>query len=114
MTRHFSEGIYRRVIAVWRMVSKQKVIAQALGIAQGTVSKVPKRNREKGVPTPRARPGRPRKRAEREDRYLLRLCRNGRTKPANTLRAERLRFTNTPVSNMLVNLRLIRYKCARL
>ena len=93
---------------MWRMGSKQKVIAQALGIAQGTVSKVLKRNRETGVPTPRARPGRPRKTTEREDRYLLRLCRNGRTKSANTLRAEWLRFTNTPVSRMLVNLRLIR------
>jgi len=33
------------------MGSKQKVIAQALGIAQGTVSKVLKRNRETGEPT---------------------------------------------------------------
>ena len=31
------------------MVSKQKVIAQALGIAHGTVSKVLKRKRETGV-----------------------------------------------------------------
>ena len=54
------------------------------------------------------RPGRPRKTAEREDRYQLRLCRNRRTKTENTLRAEWLRFTNTPVSRMLVNLRLIR------
>ena len=81
---------------MWRMGSEQKVIAQALGIAQGTVSKVRKRNRETGVPNPRARPGRTRKTTEREDRYLLRLCRNGRTKSANTLRAEWLRFTNTP------------------
>jgi transposase len=65
---------------------KQKVIAQALGIAQGTVSKVLKRNRETGVPTPRARPRRPRKTTERAERYLLRLCRNGRTKSANTRR----------------------------
>jgi len=93
---------------MWRMGSKQKVIAQALGIAQGTVSKVLKRNRETGVPTPRARPGRPRKTTEREDRSLSATCRNGRTKSANTLRAEWLRFTNTPVSRMLVNLRLIR------
>ena len=90
------------------MVSKQKVIAQALGLAEGKVSKVLKRNREMDVPTPRARPGRTRKTTDREDRYLLRLCRNGRTKSANTLRSEWLRFTNTPVSRMLVNLRLIR------
>jgi len=65
-------------------------------------------NRETGVPTPRARTGRPRKTTEKEDRYQLRLCRNGRTKSANTLRTEWLRFTNIPVSRMLVNLRLIR------
>jgi transposase len=80
---------------MWRLGSKQKVIVQALGIAQGTVSKVLKRNRETGVRTPRARPGRPRKTTEREDCYLLRLCRNWRTKSANTLRAEWLRFTNS-------------------
>ena len=56
------------------------------------------------VPTPRARPGRPRKTTEREDRYLLRLCRNDRIKSAKTLGS---RFTNTPVSGMLMNLRLI-------
>jgi len=90
------------------MRSKQKVIAQALGIAQGTVSNALKGNRETGVPTHRARPGRTRKTTEKEDRYLLRLCRYGHAKSANTLRAEWLRFTNTPVSRMLVNLRLIR------
>jgi len=96
MIRHFNQGIYRRLRAMRRMASKQKVIAQVLGIAQGTVSKVLKRNRETGVPTPRARSGRPRKTTEREDRYLLRLCRNGRTKSANNLRDQWLRFTNTP------------------
>ena len=89
---------------MWCMGSKQKIIAQALGIAQGTVSKMLKRNRQTGVPTPSARPGRPRKTTEREDNYLLRLCRNGRTKSANTLRAEWLRFTITPVSRILVNM----------
>ena len=91
-----------------RMGSKQKVIAQALGIAQETVSNVLKRNRETGVPTHRARQGRPHKTAEKEDRYLLRLCRYGQAKSANTLRAEWLRFTNIPVSRMQVNLRLFR------
>ncbi|KAK2140805.1 hypothetical protein LSH36_1241g00020 [Paralvinella palmiformis] len=108
MVRHFNEGIYRRVLAMRRMGSKHKVVAQALGIAQGTVSEVLKRNRETGVPTPRARPGRPRKIKERKDRYLLRLCRNRRTISTNTLRAEWLRFTNILVYRMLVNLRLIR------
>ena len=81
---------------MWHMCSKQKAIAQALGIAQGTISKMHKRNRETGVPTPRAKPGRPHTTTEREDLYLLRLCRNGRTKSANTLRTEWLRFTKYP------------------
>ena len=50
-----------------------EVIVQALGLAQGTVSKVLKRNREMVVPTLKARPGRPCKTTEREDRYLV-LC----------------------------------------
>ena len=106
MARHLNEGIYRRVLAMWRMGSKQNVIDQALGTAQGTVSKVLKRNREMDLPTPRARPRR--KTIEREDHYLLRLCRNRCTKSANTLRTEWLRFTNISLSRMLVNLRLIR------
>ena len=57
---------------------------EGLGIAQD----VPKRNSETGVHIPRARPRRPRKTTAREDRYLLRLCRNERTKSAHTLRAE--------------------------
>jgi len=44
------EGIYRRVLAKWHIASKKKVIAQVLGIAQGTVSKVLKRNRETAYP----------------------------------------------------------------
>jgi len=68
MVRHFNEAIYRRVLAMWCMDSKQKVIAQVLGIEQGTVSRVLKRNCETDVPTPRDRPGRPRKTTEREDR----------------------------------------------
>jgi len=70
------------------MGSKQKVIAPALGTAQGTHSNVLKINRETVVPTPELGPRRPRKTTEREDRYLVRLCRNGRTKSANYLRAE--------------------------
>jgi len=93
IVRHFNEGIYRRVLPIWRMGSKQKVIAQSLGIVHGTVSNVLKRNRETGVPTARARPRHSGKTTERENRYQLRLCRNGRTKSANILRAEWLRFT---------------------
>ena len=55
---------------MWPMGSKQKVIAQTLGIVQGKVSNVLKKNRETGVPTPKARPGPSRKTTEREDRYL--------------------------------------------
>jgi len=79
MIRHSNEGIYRRVLVIWPMGSKREIIVQALGIGQGTVSNVLKRNRETCIPTPRTRPGRPRKTTEREARYLLRLCRNGHT-----------------------------------
>ena len=67
------------------MGSKQKVIAQALGIAQETVSTVLKRNRETGVPTHRTRQGRPRKTTTKENRYLLRLCRYEHAKSAFVL-----------------------------
>jgi len=87
MVHHFNQGICQRVLATWHIYSKQKVIAQALGIAQGTVSNVIKENCETGVPNPRARPGRTDKTTERENQYLLRWCRNERTKSEITLRS---------------------------
>jgi len=101
MVRHLNEGIYRRVLAMWRMGSKQKIIVHALCIAQGTVSKVLKRNLEA---RPIARPGRSHKTTERKDLICYVCAENGRTKSANTLLAEGLRLANTPVSRMLVNL----------
>lgn len=88
--------------------STQSDIARDLGISQGTVSKVLKRNRDFGTPLPRPRPGRPRKTTVRADRQLIRLCRNGRRKSANMLRAEWLPFLVAPVSRELVNKRLIK------
>ncbi len=41
---------------MWRMGSKQKVIDQALGITQGTVSKVHKINRERAYTHPKLDP----------------------------------------------------------
>ena len=89
MVRHFNEGIYRRVLTIWRMRSKQtEGHCPSSWYNTGKSLKGLKRNHESVVPTPRARSGRPRKTTKRKDRYLLRLCRNGGTLSANTLRAD--------------------------
>lgn len=108
MGRQFSEYLYDRVIAMRNGRYKQKDIAKFFGISQGTVSKIMKRNRDTGRPTPRQRSGRPRKTTAREDRSLLRLCRNDRMKPASRLRMEWVRHRNVPVTRKLVNNRLFK------
>ncbi len=86
---------------------KQRAIGRQYGITQGQVSKILKRNAQRGVPSPIPRPGRPRRTTRRDDRQLHRLVRNGRTKSANQLRAGWQQLTNVPVSRRLVNQRLV-------
>jgi hypothetical protein len=71
------------------------ITATTFVISQGAVSKILKRHRERGVPTPKPRSGRPRKTTAREDRYLLRLCHNNRLKTVSQLPTMWIRFTNT-------------------
>ncbi|CAJ1071528.1 paired box protein Pax-6-like [Xyrichtys novacula] len=80
MRRQLSAAICNRIVGMRQAGAKQNAIATALGITQGAVSKILKRHRQTGVPTPRPRSGRPRKTTVREDHYLHRLSRTGRTK----------------------------------
>ena len=73
MGRQLSSHLYRRVIDMRNGGYKQNDISNALGITQGAVSKILKRRRETGTPTPRPRSGRPRRTTAREDRSLQRL-----------------------------------------
>ncbi|CAJ1071497.1 hypothetical protein CRYPA_288 [Xyrichtys novacula] len=107
MRRQLSAAICNRIVGMRQAGAKQNAIATALGITQGAVSKILKRHRQTGVPTPRPRSGRPRKTTVREDRYLHRLSRTGRTKTSTQLRNEWMRFTNTPVTSRLVRYRLL-------
>lgn len=108
MVRQLSNAVCHGVVALRNSGLKQVAIARQLGITQGEVSKILKRNAQRGTPTPIPRPGRPRKTTRRDDRQLMRLVRNGRTKSANVLRAEWQQLTNVPVSRRLVNQRLVR------
>jgi len=94
MVRHLNEGIYRRLLATWRMSSKQNVITHALGRRA-----YPHSEQDTYVLV----------RQQKEKTVICYVgAEIGCTKSANTIRAEWLRFTNTPVSRMLMNLRLIR------
>ena len=79
--------------------------AITFGISQGAVSKILKRHRERSVSTPKLRSDGPCK--TRENRYLLRLCRDNHLKTASQLRTMWIRFTNTPVTTRFVNYRLL-------
>lgn len=107
MRRQLSAALCNRIVGMRQAGSSQGQIARTYRITQGAVSKILKRHRETGLTTPRPRSGRPKKTTERHDRYLLRLCRNGRTRPSSQLRADWMRFTNVPVTTRLVNYRLL-------
>ena len=95
------------VIALRAQGMKQVGIAEFYGITQGAVSKILRRDAEMGRPTPRPRPGRPRKTTVREDRILIRLRNAGRTKPASMLRIEWQNMINVQISVSLVKKRLV-------
>ena len=96
MVRQLSDAICHGVVALRQAGWKQRVIAGQYGITQGEVSKILKRNAQKGVPTPVPRLGRPRCTTRRDDRQLRRLVLNGRTKSANVLSGRSLQMSLYP------------------
>ena len=108
MVRQLNDAVCHGVVALRRAGWKQRAIAGQYRITQGEVSKILKRFRQRGVPTPVPRPGRPRLTTRRDDRQLRRLVLNGRTKSANVLRAEWQELTHVRVSRRLVNNRLVK------
>ena len=108
MVRYRSSDILNRVVVLRGRGLLQCEIAQILGMSQGAVSKVLKRNRVLGTPVPRPRPGRYRKTTRRDDRLLLRLCRRNRWNNSTQLRQEWVRATGRPVTTSPVRKRLVR------
>lgn len=108
MVRHVDAGICRSIVELRREGLRQTTIARRFRINQGTVSRILKRYRISGLLTPLPGRGRKLKTTERQDRYLRRLCLNGRTRTTNTLRAEWMETLGFPVSRSLVNARLLR------
>lgn len=108
MVRHVEARICHSIVELRREGHRQTTIARRFGIDQGTVSRILKRYRISGLLTPLPGRGRKPKTTERQDRYLRRLCLNGRTKTTNTLRAEWMETLGFPVSRSLVNGPLVR------
>lgn len=108
MVRQLDATVCHGVVLLRNTGWKQCDIARHFNISQGEVSKILKRNAITGMPTQRPRPGRPFKTTRREDRLLIRLSRDGRTKTASTLKTEWQNAINVPVSRTLVNSRLVK------
>lgn len=108
MVRQLPPHVCHGVVTLRGTGMKQVAIARVYHITQGEVSKILKRHAESGTPTPRPRPGRPRKTTRRQDRLLIRSCLQGRTKTTSSLRTEWQNAIGVPVSRELVNKRLLR------
>lgn len=107
MRRQLSDDLCNQIIGMRQAGSSHVDIARAFRITQGAICKILKRHRETGVAKPRPTSGRPKKTTVREDRYLVRLVHDGRTKPSSQTWMEWMRFTNVLVATCLVNHRLL-------
>jgi transposase len=107
MVRNLPKDAYPSIVALRRAGLRQVAIARQLNITQGCVSKVLKRVRRTGKPTPVARPGRPRKTTSADDRLLKLLSLRDRTQSSRNLRHQWMEQINVNVSRRLVNGRLI-------
>ena len=107
MRRQMSAYLCKRIVGMRQNGSSQKGIAQAFRITQGYISKILKRHWNNGLTNKRSSSGRTKNTTPRHDRYQLRLCRNSRTKPSSPLHADRIRFTNVPMTTRLVKYPLL-------
>ena len=86
MPPRISQNKALRVIGMWQAGRKQRDIAAQLRMNTGTVCKLIQRYRQHRHVRPGVSTGRPRKTTFRQDRVLYRMCRQGRTQSAESLR----------------------------
>lgn len=108
MARYRGADLLRQVVALRHRGHRQVDIARSLGLTQGAVSKILKRNRETGTPVQRPRSGRPRISTARQDRWLVMQCRRNRWQTSTHLRQQWRGVLRRPVSTRTVRRRLCR------
>jgi transposase len=107
MPQNLPQQILQRIVRLSADGNSQREVARMLGVSQGCVSKILRRNRETGRPHQRKRGGSMKISTPREDRQLLRMVRTNRFISAPRLRMQMIRRFRRRMSVRTIRRRLL-------
>lgn len=107
MPYNLQPQILQRIVALSAAGHSQREVAVVLGVSQGCISKVLRRNRETGRPDQRNRGGRGKITSDREDRQLLRMARANRFITSTRLRVQMIQRLGRRLSARSIRRRLL-------
>lgn len=107
MPHNLQPQILQRIVALSGEGHSQREVARMLGVTQGCVSKVLRRNRGTGRPDQRKRGGRSKMTSAREDRQLLRMVRANRFLTSTRLKVQMIRRFGRRLSARTIRRRLL-------
>lgn len=96
-----------QVVGMWQGNSRQLDIAEALDIAQSSVSRIVQRFLQSGSTARRKGSGRPRTTTPQMDRYIIRMAKKDRKRSASSIQAEVSKLTDHSISRETINRRLV-------
>ena len=107
MPQNLPEQILQRIVRLSADGNFQREVARMLGVSQGCISKILRRNRETGRPHQMKRGGSMKISAPREDRQLLQMVRTNRFISALRLRMQMTRRFERRMSVRTIRRRLL-------
>ena len=107
MPQNLPEQILQRIVRLSADGNSQREVARMLGVSEGCISKILRRNRETGRPRQRKRGGSMKISTPREDHQLLRMVRTNRFISAPRLRMQMIRQFGRRMSVRTIPRRLL-------
>ena len=107
MPQNLPEQILQRIVRLLADANSQQEVARMLGVSQGCISKILRRNGETGRPHQRKRGGSMKISTPREDRQLLRMVKTNRFISVPRLRMQMIRRYGRRMSVRTIRRRLL-------